>query len=134
LREARALVSSIRAVFSSEYASIKMQKGKVPGQEMVAWEHRFNLSEFKEMYMISNIESKARLSVTISLGWRIGELLSLKPSFIKEVLKTVDSDGFVAFDYKRKKTGARIRGILNPCAVHDLTLYLERVPRDREEL
>ena len=89
LREGRALVSSIRAFFSSDFTSIKMQKGKVPGQEMFAGEHRFNLSEFKEMYRLSNIESKARLSVAVSLGWGVGEFLSLKASFIREILKTV---------------------------------------------
>ena len=131
---ALSLVSSVRSFFSNECVSIKLQKGKVPSAEMAENEHRFTLQELRSMWLVADTEGKARMSVAVSLGWGVGEILSLKTQFIKQAVKNVDEEGFAAFDYRRKKTKARIRGILNPNAVHDLEIYLKRVPSNQERL
>ena len=128
------LISSVRSFFTNECASIKLPSGKIPQPEMASNEHRFNLNEFKSMWLVADTEGKARLSAAVSLGWSVGEFLSLKAKFCREVLRNVDDDGFAAFDYRRKKTGARIRGILNPNAVKDLEVYLKRIPDYQEWL
>jgi hypothetical protein len=128
------LISSVRSFFTNECASIKLPNGKIPKSEMASNEHRFNLNEFRNMWLVADTEGKARLSVAVSLGWSVGEFLSLKAKFCRDVLRNVDDDGFAAFDFRRKKTGARIRGILNPNAVKDLEAYLKRIPDDQEWL
>ncbi|MCJ7634304.1 hypothetical protein MUP77_18180 [Candidatus Bathyarchaeota archaeon] len=125
-------ITSVRSFFSNEASSIPMQKGKLPTPEMAMNEHRFNITEFRKMWLVANLEGKARLSVAVSLGWGIGDFLDLKTPFIKNVLGTVDSDGFVYFDSRRQKTKARTRGILTPTAVHDLTAYLKTIPSTQE--
>lgn len=131
---ALAKISGVRSFFTNEASSIKLQKGKVPRAEMAMGEHRFTLNDFKGMWLVADTEGKARLSTAVSLGWGIGDFLDLKTRFIREALKNIDSDGFAAFDYRRHKTKARIRGILTPNAVHDLKNYLERVQDDQEYL
>ena len=84
--------------------------------------------------MIADTEGKARLSVAVSLGWGIGDFLALEKDFIEKVLNRVDVDGFATFDTRRKKTKVRVRGILNPCAVHDIREYLPRIPREQTYL
>jgi hypothetical protein len=86
------------------------------------------------MWLIARTEGKARLSVAVSLGWGIGDFLTLTTHFVNEQLNHVDEDGFVSFDYRRSKTRARIRGILTPPAVSDLKNYLEQVPNTQEYL
>jgi len=128
------LISSVRSFFTNECASIKLPNGKIPKSEMAMGEHRFTLNEFRNMWLVADTEGKARLSVAVSLGWSVGEFLSLKAKFCRDVLRNVDDDGFAVFDFRRKKTGARIRGILNPNAVNDLEVYLKRIPDNQEWL
>ncbi len=131
---ALSIISSVRSFFTNEATSIKLQQGKLPRREMAMGEHRFNLNEFRSMWLVADTEGKARLSVAISLGWGIGDFLGLKTRFIKDVIRNVDDDGFGSFDYRRSKTKARIRGILPPSAIQDLKDYLKSVPDDKEYL
>lgn len=131
---ALSIISSVRSFFTNEATSIKLQQGKLPRREMAMGEHRFNLNEFRSMWLVADTEGKARLSVAISLGWGVGDFLGLKTRFIKEVIRNVDDDGFASFDYRRSKTKARIRGILPPSAIQDLKEYLKGVPDDKEYL
>jgi hypothetical protein len=130
---AAALISGVRSFFTNEAVSIKLQNGKIPRSEIAMNEHRFTHEELRRMWHIADLEGKARLSTAISLGWSVGEFLSLDLKFIKRVLDTVH-EGFATFDYRREKTKARIRGILNPNAVNDLTIYLKRVQDHQERL
>ncbi len=131
---ALAKISSVRSFFTNEASSIKLQKGKVPAAEMAMGEHRFTLNDFRNMWLVADTEGKARLSTAVSLGWGVGDFLDLKTKFIRDALRRVDSDGFVAFDARRHKTKARVRGILTPNAVQGLRKYLERVSDDQEYL
>ena len=131
---ALAWISSVRSFFTNEAVSIKLQNGKIPTAEMAMDEHRFTLNELRAMWLVADTEGKARLSVSVSLGWGVGEILNLKTDFVKGVLRNVDGDGFASFDYRRQKTKARIRGILTPTAVSDVENYLKRVPEDQEYL
>ncbi len=131
---ALSIISSVRSFFTNETVSIKLQKSKLPRSEMAMGEHRFNLNEFRSMWLVANTEGKARLSVAISLGWGIGDFLSLTTKFIKDVIRNVDDDGFASFDYRRMKTKARIRGILPPTAIQDLEDYLKKFPENQEYL
>jgi hypothetical protein len=128
---AASLVSSVRSFFTNETMSIKLPSGKVPQREMASNEHRFTLDEFRRLWMVADTEGKARLSAAVSLGWGIGDFIDLKVQFIRNVLKRVDEDGFVSFDYRRKKTRARVRGILTPNAIQDLKNYLSRIPENQ---
>ena len=127
-------VSSVRSFFTNEATSIRLQKGKIPRPEMAMNEHRFTLEELHRIWMVADTEGKARLSVAVSLGWGIGDFMDLERLFIEQVLNNVDEDGFTCFDTRRKKTKARVRGILNPCAVHDLLTYLPRIPTQQHRL
>ena len=127
-------VSGVRSFFSNETTSIKLQKGKVPSPEMAMNEHRFDLEELHSMWLMADNEGKARLSVAVSLGWGVGDFLNLDKTLIEKKVNEVDEDGYVAFDYRRKKTKARIRGILNPNAVNDLKKYLPRIPTVQKSL
>jgi hypothetical protein len=108
--------------------------GKLPRPEMATGEHRFTLDEFRKMWLIADMEGKARLSVAVSLGWSISDFLGLTTNFVQQTIRNRDAEGFVTFDYRRMKTKARIRGILHPNAVHDLEHYLKKVPSDQEYL
>ncbi|GAJ04138.1 unnamed protein product, partial [marine sediment metagenome] len=131
---AAAYVSSVRSFFTNEAVSIKLQNGKVPRPEMALNEHRFTLDELHRMWMVADTEGKARLSVATSLGWGIGDFSELEKRFVENSLRNEDADGFAAFDYRRKKTRARIRGVLNPNAVADLKNYLPRIPQHQTML
>ena len=122
---ARALVTGVRSFFSSEATSITLQRGKVPSAQMASNEHRFNREELHQMWLVADLQGKAILSTTVSLGWSVGDILELDRGFIEKTLGFEDKDGYVTFDYRRKKTKARIRGILNPSAVHDLRNWLK---------
>lgn len=128
---AAAQVSSVRSFFSNETMSIRLPPGKVPKPEMAMHEHRFTLEELRRMWLVADTEGKARLSTAVSLGWGVGDFKNLKTQFIRTVLANVDEDGYVAFDYRRQKTSARIRGILNPCSVSSLRNYLKQVPKNQ---
>jgi hypothetical protein len=127
-------IASVRSFFSNETTSIKLQKGKLPRIELAMGEHRFTLQELRQMWLVSDIEGKARLSTVVSLGWSVGDFAKLQTQFIREVLDHVDDDGFCAFDYRRGKTKARIRGVLNPNAVKDLYTHLNQVPENQRYL
>ena len=122
----RARISAVRSFLSNEAASVQLQRGKIPKAEMAKNEHRFNLEELRKMWLVANTEGKARLSTAVSLGWSIGDFLNLQTDFIREIIGNADNDGFAAFDYQRKKTKARVRGILTPNAVYDLNNYLSK--------
>ena len=128
---AAAQVSSARSFFTNETMSIRLPPGKVPKPEMAMHEHRFTLEELQRMWLVADTEGKARLSTAVSLGWGVGDFKNLKTQFIRAVLTNVDEDGYVAFDYRRQKTRARIRGILNPCCVNSLRNYLKQVPKNQ---
>ena len=128
---AAAQVSSVRSFFSNETMSIRLPPGKVPKSEMAMHEHRFALEELQRMWLVADTEGKARLSVAVSLGWGVGDFKNLKTQFIRDILANVDKDGYVSFDYRRQKTRARIRGILNPCSVNSLHNYLKKVPKNQ---
>jgi DNA-binding ferritin-like protein (Dps family) len=127
-------IASVRSFFSNEATSIKLQKGKLPQPEMAMGEHRFTLNEFRSMWLIADTEGKARLSTAVSLGWGVSDFAGLRTQFIREVISTVDDEGYCAFDYRRGKTQVRIRGVLNPDATRDLQNYLGRIPSGQEHL
>ena len=122
---ARGRITSVRSFFSSEATSIVLQRGKIPSQQMAMNEHRFNHEELHQMWLVADLQGKAILSTTVSLGWSVGDILELERGFIEKNLAFEDKDGYVTFDYLRKKTKTRARGILNPCAVHDLRNWLK---------
>jgi len=121
-------LGSVRSFFTNEAMSIRLPRDKVPAAEMAENEHVFVQDELRQMWLVADVEGKARLSVAVSLGWSVGDFLALSRDFMANVLEHVDKDGFVAFDYQRKKTRARVRGILNPCAVRDIQALLPQVP------
>lgn len=125
-------IGSVRSFFSHEASSITLNR--LPKPQMAKNEHRFTVAELRKIWMIGDVESRTRLSVALSLGWGVSDFLSLRRMFIDDVLKHVDQDGYAAFDWTRKKTGARTRGLLNPDSVRDLTAYLETVHDGRERL
>ena len=118
-------ISSVRSFFTNEATSISFQKGRLPVAEMAMNEHRFNREELHQMWLVADLQGKAILSTTVSLGWSVGDILELERGFIEKNLAFEDKDGYVTFDYLRKKTKTRARGILNPCAVHDLRNWLK---------
>ena len=122
----RAKISAVQSFLTNEATSIRLQHGKIPKAEMAKNEHRFVLEELRKMWLVADIEGKARLSVAVSLGWSVGDFLNLETGFIREVIKNVDAAGFASFDYQRHKTKARVRGILTPNATHDLNNYLSK--------
>jgi hypothetical protein len=127
-------ITSVRSFFSNEATSIKLQKGKIPPKELAMGEHRFTLQELRQMWLVADREGKARLSTAVSLGWSVGDFATLRTQFIRDVLKHVDDDGYCVFDFRRGKTKARIRGLLNPGAVKDLQKYLSHVPENQRYL
>ena len=126
-------ISSVRSFFTNEATSISFQKGRLPVAEMAMNEHRFNREELHQMWLVADLQGKAILSTTVSLGWSVGDIIGLQRGFVEKALSHEDSDGYVCFDYRRKKTKARVRGILNPCAVHDLKNWL-KVSESKDKL
>jgi len=124
-------IGSVRSFFSNETVSIRLPPGKVPKSEMAMHEHRFILKELQRMWLVADTEGKARLSTAVSLGWSVGDFKNLKTQFIRDVLANVDEDDYATFDYRRQKTRARIRGILNPCSVDSLRNYLKQIPKNQ---
>jgi hypothetical protein len=131
---ALAHISSVRSFFSNEAAEIRLQRGKLPSPQMAMNEHRFTLPELRAMWLVGDLESKARLSAAVSLGWSIGDFMALETRFARGLVERVDEDGFASFDYLRRKTRARVRGILTPDAVQDLKAYLAKVPPGQGKL
>ena len=127
-------IASVRSFFSNEATSIRLQKGKIPAREMAMNEHRFTLEELHRMWLVADTEGKARLSVAVSLGWSVGDFVELEKDFIENILNNVDADGYAVFDYRRRKPRARVRGILNTCAVHDIKNYLPHIAKEQRSL
>lgn len=117
-------ISGVRSFFTNEATSISFQRGRLPLAEMAMNEHRFNREELHQMWLVADLQGKALLSITVSLGWSVGDIIDLERGFVEKILDRKDLDGYVCFDYRRKKTKARVRGILNPCAVYDLKNWL----------
>lgn len=125
------ILGSVRSFFANEAMEIKIRRGTLPTAQMAMGEHRFTLPELGAMYHVGDLESKARLSLAVALGWSIGDFIGLETKFVKEIVERGDEDGFAVFDYVRKKTKARVRGIITPDAVQDLKAYLPKVKGDR---
>lgn len=125
------LVSGVRSFFRNECCAINLDESVVPQAEMAKNEHRFTLDELRQMWLVADREGKARLSCAVSLGWSVKEFRTLKTAFMKKVLQNLDDNDFACFDAQRGKTKARVRAILNPCAISDLRNYLKSVPDDQ---
>ncbi|MCJ7631428.1 hypothetical protein MUP77_03365 [Candidatus Bathyarchaeota archaeon] len=100
------LIATVKAYFTSEALSIALQRGKIPRKKMVKGKHRFTLPDLKNMWLIADIERKARLSTAVSLGWSIGDFMALETAFIKRLLDYTNQDGF--FCVSTKVEGRRV--------------------------
>lgn len=130
---ARAFITGVRSFFSSEAMEITLQRGKIPKPKMAENEHRFNLEELRQMWLVADMQGKAILSTTVSLGWSVGDILELDKASLERNLSYSDQDGYVSFDSRRKKTDSRARAILNPSAVKDLKNWV-RVSENSKSL
>lgn len=129
---ARAIIGSVRAFYSSQCESVKGLKGKIVQAQASVGEHIFSLQDLREMHKIANTRDKAILSTGVSLGWEASLIVDMDRNFIESQVKRTKSQkqDFISFEWIRPKTGARIFGILNPCALEDLERYLKKTAKN----
>jgi hypothetical protein len=129
---ARAILTSVRAFYSSQKEPIRNLKSKLVKSEIAKGEHVFSVQDLRMMYAIGDTRDKAILSVSCSLGWEISAILDLEKDFIENLVKRAKSqnEDFIGFDFQREKTHSVQYGILTPLAIFSLEQYLTKLNKE----
>jgi integrase len=132
----RAYVASVRAFFTNQCRAVKIQRGKVPKQQMATGEHEFSVLELRKMFHYADTRGKAILSTAVSLGWAADDFLNLTREEIEMYVTKALADGlqFIGFMHVRGKTGAPNRSHLTPEAIESLKAYLDISSKDAKFL
>lgn len=128
----RAILTSVRAFYSSQKEQVRNLKNKIVKVEMAKGEHAFSVQDLRLMYAIGDTRDKAILSVSCSLGWEISAILELDKEFAENLVKRAKSqnEDFIGFDFMREKTKSVQFGILTPLALHSLEQYLIKLNKE----
>ncbi len=123
----RAYVASVRAFFTNQCRSVKIQRGKVPKQQVATGEHEFSVLELRKMFHYADTRGKAILSTAVSLGWAADDFLNFTrvemEGYVNKAL--AEKEQFIGFTHVRGKTGAVSRSHLTPEAIESLKAYLD---------
>lgn len=125
----RAILTSVRAFYSSQKEEVRGLKNKILDAEMAHGQHCFSLDDFKKIYAIGNTEEKAIIALGVSLGWESSSFLNLDKQFIENLVNRAKSQNteFISFDWQRVKEMKPQFGILNPIALYALGEYLAQL-------
>jgi hypothetical protein len=131
----RAVLTAVRAFYSSQKEQIRGLKGKIIDSQMAQGEHPFSIDDLRSMYSVANLRDKAILSTAVSLGWETSAFLGLDKIFIEKLVLRAKSQNvdFIAFDWQRHKSGAPQFGILNPMALFSLENYLAKLTKENPD-
>jgi integrase len=113
---ARTMTIAVRAFLGSQCDRVRIKRGRIANTKPAMGDHEFKREELAKMFHYADVNGKALLSLGISLGWGIGDILELKWADVGPFL---DSP-FVGFYWQRGKTDATIRAHLTPEACDSL--------------
>jgi len=116
INTARTRLNAPRAFFKSQCGEVRIKRGAIPKARMAYGEHEFTQEEFQKMFKVGDIEDKARLTLSLNLGWGASDVLGLQWEFIEPYLDE-SLEPPVAFWYEREKTGAPTRSHLTHEAI-----------------
>lgn len=122
-----------------DYFDMKVNfKGKVVRKRIDLSSHVFTNRDLTKLFKIGNTKEKAYLSLSVSLGWECGAIVTLKRKQLRSYIDRAKSENkqFFYFMSQREKTGALRLGVLNPLALEWVDKWLieseNKKPRKRK--
>jgi integrase len=93
--------------------------------------HDFSTKDLKAMFLIADVEEKAILTMTVSLGWEISALLDLDRVKIEALIAKAkeEKEETIFFEDIRHKSQEPRLGIINALAQEWVSKYLETSPK-----
>jgi len=133
INTARTSTNSVRAFFTSNCDTVKIQRGAIGKAQMAFGEHEFKQEQLQRMFRVANIREKAILSLGICLGYGASAFVSLKREMLENIMaQTEFEETPIGFWYQRAKTSQPIRSHLTTEVIEALTDYWKTQPEKSE--
>ena len=119
-------ITAPRAYMSFLGKEIPFRHSELPKLEAAKDKHQFSNGDLSKMFDVADIRGKAIISLGVSLGWAISDVLALDRKFIETLISRAkdENEQFIFFNTKRIKTSAKAFGVLNPLAVEWVSKWL----------
>ena len=119
-------VTATRAFLTFLGKELSFKRSDLPRIEAAHNKHVFSNGDLNKLFDCGNTRAKAIISLGVSLGWAISDVLDLDRKFIETLIDRAkeNNERFIYFSSKRQKTGAKSLGVINPLALEWLDKWL----------
>ena len=121
-----ARINGVRAFLTFLGKELKFKRSDLPRIEAANNKHVFSNGDLGKLFDCGSTRAKAIISLGVSLGWAISDVLALDRKFVETLIERAkeENEQFIFFQSKRIKTGAKSFGVLNPLAIEWLSKWL----------
>lgn len=126
------IITAIRALFKYLEKPLTFGRGRLVNLEEARNKHQFSNGDLGKMFDVADLRGKAIITLGVSLGWAISDVLALDKGYIETLIARAQANNekFIFFKRQRIKTGAKALGIINPLALEWLSKWLKKNKTD----
>ena len=110
------IITSPRALFKFLRKPLVFSRGSLVALREARDKHVFSNGDLGKLFDVADVRGKALISLGVSLGWVISDVLTLDKTYIETLISRAkeSNERFIFFNKQRKKTNAKALGIINP--------------------